>query len=223
MLPQCPVRAAFGNWVEKCGLSQFLKMELWQSNPDPLCWGRIPLRLNQANQELDCSNHGHLVELPLYHGTCFSCLPSILSAGCLLRCSTPTRGRYAIWTAKARWRAVTYAPSVILAPELPDPVQCILKIHCKRVAKSHFKTGDKQPMTREVWHQLSWLEIIKSDGQPTFRGTHAFGRMLPQFRWSPSFANWQRLPEPWIAETNNGAAASNSSRTAGTFPPIPTP
>ena len=223
MLPQCHVRAAFGNWVEKCGLSQFLKMELWQSNPDPLCWGRIPLHLNQANPELDCSNAGSLVDLPLYHGTCFSCLPSILSAGCLLRCSKPIQKWHAIWTAEARWRAQTYAPPVILAPELPDPVQCIIRIQCKRVSRSHFKTRDKQLITREVWHQLSWLEIIKSDGQPAFRRTHAFGRMLPQFRWSPSFANWHQLPEPWIVGTNNGAAAASSSTTARGFPPIPTP
>ena len=215
---RCSVRSDFGRWVQMCNLNQWIQMELWEAHPDEESWGRVPLLgMAPPMPDLDSSNHGRDYAGFLFHGTCFSQLPSILSTGVLLRSAVPTRGYHAIWAAESKKRALQYSPPVKLNQVT---IQCCLMIDARKVKASHFKTPDKQLMLREVWHGLTYLYVCKASVPDTFRVAHPFGRFLPRFHWEQAFANWDALPAQWQVNTNTGSAALAS--TAG-VPEIPRP
>ena len=208
-------------WVQRCRLSSWVPVDLLQHVPgNETCAVRIPLLgMKQALPELDISDHGREFDGVLFHGTSFSNLPSILSAGCLLRCSVPTKGYHAIWAAESIKRAMLYAPPVMLAGR---QVQCILALKAGRVKASHFKSTDKQLMLRECWHQVDWLYICQHTGQQLYRSTHQpLGSMLPHFRWDNAFGNWNALPPPWVV--SNGDATTSAGITGNIIPDIPMP
>ena len=212
-----PFATAFAWWVHNCRLSQWVPMHLLELNPDEGSIARVPLiGMSTAMPEADISHHGRQHDGILWHGTCFSHLPSILSSGTLLRCNIPTRGHYAVWAAESRARSLQYSPAVKLNGMA---VQCTLMLRAKRIKNSHFKTTDKQFMIRECWHEVMYLYVCKHSGEPTYRGVHPLGAFLPKFVWSPSFSNWNQLPEPWNVVTNEGAASSSR---ASDIPEIPT-
>ena len=215
-----PFKNAFAAWVERCNLSPWLQMHLWEPSRDDQRIARLPLiGMTAANPEADVSHHGRSYNGHLWHGTCFSQLASIVSAGTLLRCSVPTRNYYAIWAAQSRDRALQYSPPVLVGG---IPVQCVLLLQASRVKGSHFKTADLQLTLRECWQTVLYVYIIKHRGESTFRYPHSFGRWLPKFDWNPSFSNWNPLPQQWQVVTNTGAAADAASRVAG-VPEIPIP
>ena len=191
-------------------------MDLLELCPDEHSLARVPLiGMSAAHPEADISHHGRQYNGYLWHGTCFSNLPSILSCGTLLRCSVPTRGLHGIWAAEGRGRALQYSPPVTLNG---IPVQCVLLLQAGRVKNSHFKTADKQVMLRECWHTVLYLYICKHAGDSTYnRANQSLGRFMPRFEWSPNYSNWEPLPQPWIV-TNAGVGAASSS--AG-IPEIP--
>lgn len=215
---RCSVKDDFGRWVQMCNLSQWIQMELWEAHPDEQSWGRLPLLgMTPPMPHLDNSNHGRDYAGFLFHGTCFSQLPSILSAGILLRSAVPTRGFHAVWAAESKSRALHYSPPVKLNQVA---IQCCLMIDARKVKASHFKTPDKQLMLREVWHGITYLYVCKASGTGAYRGTHPFGRFLPRFHWEQGFANWDALPAQWQVNTNTGPAASASTEGV---PEIPRP
>jgi hypothetical protein len=86
-------------------------MEFWEANPDENTWGRIPLLgMTDPTPHLDNSTHGREYEGFMYHGTCFSQLPNILSTGVVLRSAVPTRGSHAVWAAEEIKRHLNTAP-----------------------------------------------------------------------------------------------------------------
>lgn len=182
------------------------------------CLLKLPLAGIPAAPGLDTSMHGRSYAGLLYHGTSFSYLPAICSAGCLLRCSIPTRGKHAIWTGEAPSRALMYAPPVRVGGK---EVQCILCVDAMRVKGSHFKSSDKQLILRECWAQLKWLLLFEYKGQQLYKTTvDSLARPLPQFVWSPSYANWDPLPEPWVVANSSSRPANNNS---GVVPSLPYP
>lgn len=215
----CSVRDDFGRWVQMCNLSQWIQMDLWEPHPDVQSWGRLPLvGMTPPMPHLDSSNHGRDYAGFLYHGTCFSQLPCILSRGVLLRSAVPTRNYHAVWAAESISRALEYSPPVMLNQVA---IKCCLMIDARRVKASHFKTADKQLMLREVWHGISYLYVCKVSSPGAYRGTHPFGLFLPRFQWEQGFANWDALPVQYQVNTNiRGAALANTQRL---IPEIPRP
>ena len=215
----CSVKNDFARWVQMCGLSQWVQIDLWEPFPDSQSWGRLPLLgMTIPMPHLDSSHHGRDYSGLLFHGTCFSQLPSILSSGVLLRSAVPTRGFHAVWAAESNIRALEYSPPVMLNQQA---IKCCLMIDARRVKASHFKTPDKQFMLREVWHGITHLYVCKVSGPHAYRGTHQFGRFFPRFQWEQGFANWDALPDEWRVNTNIGGAALANS--AGSIPEIPIP
>jgi hypothetical protein len=213
-----PFAEAFATWVQRCRLSEYLRMDLLELCPDEHSLARVPLKgMLAASPGADTSHHGREYGCYLWHGTCFSHLPSILSCGTLLRCSTPTRGCHAIWAAEGRGRALHYSPPVTLNG---IPVQCALLLQASRVKNSHFQTTDKQYMLRECWHTLLYIYICKHSGVSTYRATHSLDRFMPRFGWSPSYSNWGPLPQPWNVVTNTGGGGASLSES---IPEIPMP
>lgn len=177
----------------------------------------MPIVGRQADPNLDVSYHGRPYNGMLFHGTSFSFLPAILSAGCLLRCSVPTRGKYAIWTGEAAFRALMYAPPVALGGK---HIQCVLCVQARRVKGSHFISTDKQLMLRECWHQLQWLMVFEYRGQQLYKKlVHPMSSFLPPFVWNHNYSKWEPLPAPWVVanSTFNPVAQGEG------VPPIPVP
>ncbi len=160
------------------------------------CILKVPIVGKQADPRLDVSHHGRSYNGKLFHGTSFSFLPAILSTGCLLRCSVPTRGKYAIWSGEAAFRALMYAPPVALGGK---QIQCVLGVQAFRVKSSHFTSTDKQLMLRECWAQLECLMVFEYRGQQLYKKrVHPLSNFLPPFAWSPDYSNWEALPAPWV-------------------------
>ena len=94
--------AALQHWIVQCGLQGRLNLRQQCEAPSlPGCVVQLRVRGNPVCPDLDRSNHGRAYEGVLYHGTAMSHVPAILSAGCLLRCSVPTRGKHCIWSSNA--------------------------------------------------------------------------------------------------------------------------
>jgi len=181
------------------------------------CILKLPLFGRPAAPPLDVSHHGRPYTGVLYHGTSFSYLPAICSAACLLRCSIPTRGRYAIWTGEAVSRALMYAPPVVLGGK---HVQCVMAVNALRVKGSHFKSHDKQLIIRECWHQLQWLLVFEYQGQELYKKhVSPLSDFLPAFEWMPNYSNWDPLPHPWVVENSH----SNPVVAQAGVPAIPLP
>lgn len=203
-------------WVDCCNLRAFIHVETAQNSPSEECICRIPLHGVFANANLDVSTHGRSFDGFLYHGTSWSHLPAIVSAGCLLRCSVPTRGFHAIWAAEALDRALMYSPPALLGGRA---IQCVVGLKAFRIKASHFRSTDKQFMLRECWHELHWLYICDYKQQGLYR-SHVLplAETLPGFVWDPSYSNWEPLPPPWVV-TNGDATTSVVSG----VPEIPRP
>lgn len=209
--------AAFENWVATCRMNTHINVRLHQPCDMEGCILKVPLFGRSAAPSLDVSSHGRPYNGMLFHGTSFSYLPSICSAGCLLRCSIATRGKHAIWTGEAFSRALMYAPPVVLGGK---QVQCILGVHAFRTKGSHFKSHDKQLMIRECWHQLQWLFVFAYNGQQLYKIHVApLSDILPAFEWMPNYSNWEPLPPPWVVTNSN----SNPVVAESGVPAIPLP
>ena len=198
---RCSVRDDFGRWVQMCGLNQWIQMELWEADPDEQTWGRLPLLdMTPPMSHMDNSNHGHDCETVLYHGTCFSQLPSILSTGVLLRSAATTRGFNAVWAAESKTRALYYSPPVKLNQVA---IQCILTLDARKAKASHFKTPDKQFMLREAWRGISYIYVCKASRTGPLRLAKPFGNFLPKFHWEHGFSHWEALPAEWQVITDH--------------------
>jgi hypothetical protein len=180
-------------------------MELWEAHPDQQTWGRLPLLdMTPPMPHMGSSNHGHDCERALYHGTCFSQLPSILSTGVLLRSAVSTRGHYAVWAAESKTRALYYSPPVKLNQV---EIQCILMLDVRRAKRSHFSTPDKQLKLREAWRGISYLYVCKASRHRAFRVAKPLGMFRPKFHWEPGFSHWNALPTEWQVNANTGSPA----------------
>jgi hypothetical protein len=164
---QAVFMAAFENWVVSCNLHQWININLNQLCAEG-CILKVPLVGLPASPELDVSLHGRQYSGLVFHGTSFSYLPSICSAGCLLRCSIPTRGKHAIWVGESFSRALLYASPVELGGK---QVQCVVGIQAKRIKGSHFRSHDKQLILRECWGQLQWLMVKEYNGEQLYKPT----------------------------------------------------
>ena len=178
---RCSVRDDFGRWVQMCGLNQWIQMELWEAHPDQQTWGRLPLLdMTPPMSHMDNSNHGQDCERVLYHGTCFSQLPSILSTGVLLRSAVPTRGFNAVWAAESKTRALYYSPPVKLNQV---EIQCILMLDVRKAKASHFKTPDKQLTLREARHGISYIYVCKASRRGAFKAPWNVPTQVPLGAW----------------------------------------
>ena len=190
--------AALQQWIIQCGLLSHLSlMEQCELPALPNVLLQIRLRGNPLRPDLDGSSHGRAYQGRLFHGTAMSHVPAILSAGCLLRCSVPTRGYHCIWSSTDHARALMYAPPVRIGNRA---VVCIFGLTAGRVKSSHFKSKDSQLMLRECWHEITHLYILDFvPGQTLYRtSVPGLSSQLPQFRWSAAFENWNALPQPWV-------------------------
>ena len=204
---RCSVRDDFGRWVQMCGLNQWIQMELWEAHPDQQTWGRIPLLgMTPPMPQLDNSTHGEDCDRTLYHGTCFSQLPNILSAGVLLRSAVSTRGRHAVWAAESKTKALEYSPPVKLNQVA---IQCILMLDVRKAKASHFKkTPDNQQfMLREAWRGISYIYVCKASRTCPLRLAKPLGMFRPKFHWEPGFSHWNALPAQWQVNANTGCPA----------------
>jgi hypothetical protein len=105
------LKANFQTWLAQCRLDGFVDLMHDCVQPDlPHCLLKVRIPGNAAEPNLDRSPHGRPFQGVLYHGTVVSHLPAVLSAGCLLRSSVPTRGYHAIWSSSSHARALMYAP-----------------------------------------------------------------------------------------------------------------
>jgi len=215
---RCSVRDDFGRWVQMCGLDQWIQLELWEAHADQQTWGRIPLLgMTPPMPQLDNSTHGEDCERTLYHGTCFSQLPNILSAGVLLRSAVSTRGRHAVWAAESKTRALEYSPPVKLNQVA---IQCILTLDARKAKASHFKTPDKRVMLQEAWHGISYIYVCKASRTCPLRLAKPLGMLRPKFHWEPGFSHWNALPAPWQVNTDT---QYNTLALTQEIPDIPRP
>lgn len=213
---QAGFMAAFQDWVVSCRLRQWINLNLNQQCEEG-CVVKVPLCGIHATPELDVSLHGRQYSGLVFHGNSFSYLPSICSAGCLLRCSIPTRGKHSIWVGESFSRALLYASPMDIGGK---QVQCVVGVQAKRIKGSHFKSHDKQLILRGCWGQLEWLMVKEYKGDQLYkRRADPLSGFLPKFTWMPSYSNWDPLPPPWVV-TNS---ISNPSSVATGVPPIPYP
>ena len=217
---RCSVRDDFGRWVQMCGLDQWIQLELWEAHPDQQTWGRIPLLgMTPPMPQLDNSTHGEDCDRTLYHGTCFSQLPNILSAGVLLRSAVSTRGRHAVWAAESKTKALEYSPPVKLNQVA---IQCILMLDVRKAKASHFKkTPDNQQfMLREAWRGISYIYVCKASRTCPLRLAKPLGMFRPKFHWEPGFSHWNALPAQWQVNTDTHY---NTLAVTQEIPDIPRP
>jgi hypothetical protein len=190
--------AALQQWFRQCRLQQFVDLEHQCELPDlPGAIFKIKVAGIPAKPDCDRSSHGRAYRGVLFHGTTFSAIPAILSAGCLLRCSVSTRGCYAIWSSDSHERALMYAPPVRIGG---SSIVCVVKLDAQGVKNSHFKSRDAQLMLRECWHEVTHLYIMNYSPNQTLYRTSVppLAEQLPPFHWNDEFANWGPLPAPWV-------------------------
>ena len=213
---------AFIVWLQCARLSAWLDYQNLQYAPSADCLAKVPLLgMKMASPDSDVSQHGRDYDGVLFHGTGFSHLPAILSAGSLLRSSVPTQGKHAVWAAESLSRALLYSPPVMLGGQA---VQVIISLQAKRVKSSHFKSRDKQLMLRECWQEAQFVMICLYKGQQLYRSAvPPLDAFLPAFSWDPAFCNWNALPAPWVVSNEHTIASSSSSSAGNVIPDIPWP
>ena len=195
-------------WVDYEGLGLYINVESAEMRIGHTPGGKLHLRIPiegmlRAAPELDTSDHGRPYEGILYHGTSWSHLAAILTSGCILRSSVPTKHKFAIWAGEELYRARMYSPPLEFGNM---QLQCISQILAQRVKASHFTSDDKQLMLRECWHQVEYLHICEHTGSSSslYRSTQVpRSERKPRFVWHAAFSNWDALPQPWVVFNND--------------------
>jgi hypothetical protein len=209
--------AAFQQWINQCGLHTYFDLSRECEQPDlHRCLLKIRIAGIPANPGLDRSDHGRPFQRVMYHGTVISHLPAIVSAGCLLRSSVPTRGHHCIWAGTSPERALMYAPPVRMGNK---HMVCIIRLQAARVKSSHFRASDTdaQLMLRECWHETTHVYIIEYRANQTLyrRSVPSLSQQLPHFFWQNEYANWNRLPSPWVVSNSDDIPPASQGHVHG--------